>query len=171
MADIVDLRNYSIYEIKTYPGSAQGVVEAERYRSFAQKNCDKNVTWQIGSQYPMRVIPFDAKNDLVVQQYPQFPGVITYYKRKKKQEEKEKVYQEIVKFIKRVVETGEDVDAAVQRFLTEHPEVKNYLIGAAAGIAIATLAEDILTAGAGILDDPASFAVVWALIRAAWAVP
>ncbi|MCP2729521.1 eCIS core domain-containing protein [Limnofasciculus baicalensis] len=170
-ADIVDLTNYAIYEIKTYPGSAQGVVEAERYRSFAQKNCDQNVIWQIGTQYPKRVIPFDAQNELVAQQYPQFPGVITYYKRKRKQEEKEKVYQEIVKFIKRVVETGEDVDAAVQRFLTEHPEVKNYLIGAAVGIAIATLAEDILTAGAGILDDPASFAVVWALIRAARAVP
>lgn len=170
-ADIVDLGNHAIYEIKTYPGSAQGVVEAERYRRFAQKNCDPNAMWQIGTQYPKRVIPLDAQTELICQQYPQFPGVITYYSRKRKQEQKKEVYQEIVKLVKRVVETGEDVDTAVQSFLIEHPEVKNYLIAAAVGITIGTLVEDILTAGGGILDDPASLGVVWALIRAARAVP
>ncbi|MFL5899997.1 MAG: hypothetical protein ACJ75S_02185 [Solirubrobacterales bacterium] len=55
--------------------------------------------------------------------------------------------------------------------MAQHPEVVGYIkaamIGAAIAIVVATIIEDIATLGAGILDDPASFAAAWALVRAA----
>jgi Domain of unknown function (DUF4157) len=81
------------------------------------------------------------------------------------------VLEEIYEFIRRVVETGEDAMEAARKFIAEHPEVLAYIagimIGAAIVIVVATIIEDILTAGAGILDDPASFAAAAALVRAA----
>ncbi len=38
-------------------------------------------------------------------------------------------------------------------------------------IVVGTIIEDIITLGGGILDDPASFAVVWALVRVAQTAP
>jgi nitrous oxidase accessory protein NosD len=60
-----------------------------------------------------------------------------------------------------------NAEEAARRFLAENPEVRYLLIGAAIAIVIATLAEDIATLGAGILDDPASLAVAYALVRVA----
>jgi plasmid stabilization system protein ParE len=75
--------------------------------------------------------------------------------------------EEIADFIRRVVASGEDAERAAQRFLQEHPEVRYLLVGAAVVIVIATIAEDIITLGAGLLDDPASLAVAWTLVRVA----
>ncbi len=75
--------------------------------------------------------------------------------------------REIREFIRQVVESGVNAEEAARRFLAENPEVRYLLIGAAIAIVIATLAEDIATLGAGILDDPASLAVAYALVRVA----
>jgi len=75
--------------------------------------------------------------------------------------------QAIRDFVRQVVESGENAEEAARRFLAEHPEVRYLLIGAAIAIVVATLAEDIATLGAGILDDPASLAAAWALVRVA----
>ena len=189
-ADIVDLRNHAIYEIKTYPGSPRGVDEAKNYRQFAQQNCDSSVEWQIGMQYPMRVIPLDAQREVVAQQYSQFPGVITYYRRQRRRQpqpdpvpvnipERERepaidrrtALQRIAEFVEQVIQSGENAEQAARRFLAEHPEIKYYLIGAAVIVVVGTIIEDIITLGGGILDDPASFAVAWALVRVAQTAP
>ncbi len=75
--------------------------------------------------------------------------------------------QAVRDFIRQVVESGENAEEAARRFLAEHPEVRYLLIGAAIAVVVATLAEDIATLGAGILDDPASLAVAYALVRVA----
>lgn len=80
-------------------------------------------------------------------------------------------YEEIKNFIERVVRSGENAEEAARRFLTEHPEVRNMLIGAAIVIVLATIGEDLLTLGLGIFDDPASFAVAYALVRVAQQAP
>jgi Domain of unknown function (DUF4157) len=77
------------------------------------------------------------------------------------------IREEITDFIQRVVRSGENAEEAARRFLQEHPEVKYVLIGAAIGIVLGTILEDIATLGAGIADDPASFAAAYALIRMA----
>jgi hypothetical protein len=137
-------------------------------------------------QYPYRVIPLDAQRELVAQQYPQFPGVITYYTRQRQRQpqpvpvperkrepvtDRQTALQQIAKFVKQVIQSGENAEQAAQRFLAEHPEIKYYLIGAAVIIAVGTILEDIITLGGGILDDPASFAVVWALVKVAQTAP
>ncbi|HBL10040.1 MAG TPA: hypothetical protein DD379_01110 [Cyanobacteria bacterium UBA11162] len=193
-ADIVDLSTHAIYEIKTFLGSPLGVIEANRYRQFAEQKCDPNVEWQLGTQYPYRVIPLDAQRELVAQQYPQFPGVITYYTRQQQkqpqpdpvrfpvpvpvpQQEQQPVIdrrtalQQIADFVEQVIQSGENAERAALRFLTEHPKIKYFLIGAAIIILVATLIQDLLTLGAGIADDPASFSIVWTLVRVAQTIP
>jgi hypothetical protein len=81
------------------------------------------------------------------------------------------VLEQIRRFVREVVKSGEDATEAARRWVAQHPEVVGYvkaaMIGAAIGIVVATIIEDIATLGAGILDDPASFAAAWALVRAA----
>ncbi|WP_157558503.1 hypothetical protein [Microscilla marina] len=73
----------------------------------------------------------------------------------------------ILLLIKQTITKGIDFDIAIRDFLKKYPKVKYFLAGAAALIMILTIIEDILTFGAGIADDPASFALAWALIKAA----
>ena len=64
-----------------------------------------------------------------------------------------------------------DIELEVARFLHENPEVATFLKGAAitAGITIVvgTIIEDIVTFGAGIADDWASFYLAYRLVRIA----
>jgi hypothetical protein len=82
-----------------------------------------------------------------------------------------RVLEEIHEFIRQVVKSGEDATEAARRFLAQHPElvqfVKGVAIGAAIAIVVATIIEDIATLGAGLADDPASFAAAYALVKAA----
>jgi hypothetical protein len=77
--------------------------------------------------------------------------------------------QKVRDFINEVVEGGANAEEAARQFLRDNPEVRYYLIGAAVLIVVVTLAEDIATLGAGLLDDPASFAAALALVRVAQA--
>jgi hypothetical protein len=81
------------------------------------------------------------------------------------------VLQKVREFVDGVVAGGRDAEEAARRFLEENPDVARYLAAAAIGgaiiIVVVTLAEDIATLGAGIADDPASFAAAFALVRVA----
>jgi Domain of unknown function (DUF4157) len=109
-ADIVDLPLHAIYEIKSYTQIANGLLEVQDYRDAAQRNCDPEAIWQLGTSYPgeaslkssgisytewhfapngrlllRRVIPLDLQTEVVAYQYiPEYPGVIIYHKRKKR---------------------------------------------------------------------------------------
>jgi hypothetical protein len=192
-ADIVNLGTYAIYEIKTYLGAPQGVFEAGRYRDAAVV-CDAAAPWHVGNDYPAHVIPVDAQRELVVQQYPQFPGVVVYYwrlrrlvpipeVRRQEQTDKERdrnqrtapqrqlqpepVLARIARFIKQVLEAADDAEAAATRFVREHPEVRDYILATAVALVVGTIIEDVLTAGAGILDDIATLRIAYALWRVA----
>lgn len=52
-------------------------------------------------------------------------------------------------------------------FLKKNPQIVPYLKGAAAAIVIGTIIEDILTRGAGIADDWASFVMARNIYRIA----
>ena len=81
------------------------------------------------------------------------------------------VLEKVREFVDGVVAGGRDAEEAARRFLEENPDVARYLAAAAIGgaiiIVVLTLAEDIATLGAGIADDPASFAAAFALVRVA----
>jgi len=187
-ADIVDLSTHAIYEIKTWLGKEQGRIEVLRYLNSAINECDPDAPWHAGVAYPPRVIPMTDNTEIVTQQYPDAPGVIVYWKRRRKrQPETEKVrvrqpmpatdrtwqdaLRAIKKFLEDVVQGGLDAEAAAQRFLQENPWVQDFLIGAAITIVVATIIEDIVTLGAGLLDDPASMAAAFALVRIAQTAP
>jgi hypothetical protein len=82
-ADIVDLRDHSIYEIKTFLGQADGAVQAARYMAFALLNCDPSAPWHLGTAYPRRTVQLNRTTELVVQQ-SKLPGVIYYYPRNRR---------------------------------------------------------------------------------------
>jgi hypothetical protein len=201
-ADLVDTAQNKIYEIKTFVGTPQGVIEAERYAVQAQLNCPPPIPriWSVGNDYPAHTIPISNDEELVVQQYPQFPGVVVYYRRRRRrvsepvpvsvpygvpeaetEDERRRrdqpqpvpipvpvpVRQMIVDFIRRTVQAGIDADRAVGDFLQQHPELAYAIAAAGAALFIATIAEDIATFGAGLLDDPATMALAWALFRGA----
>lgn len=84
---------------------------------------------------------------------------------------RQEALEKIRDFLRRVVTSGEEAEAAARGFLRENPEVKYLLVGAAIAIIVATIAEDIATLGAGLLDDPASLAAAYALVRVAQSAP
>jgi hypothetical protein len=74
-----------------------------------------------------------------------------------------------------VVASGEEAYEAAEKFLENNSDVVKYIknivagviIVAAVAIIVATIIEDIASLGAGVLDDPASFAAAFGLVRAA----
>jgi hypothetical protein len=211
-ADMVDLVGHRVYEIKTFVGAPQGVTEARRYADKAQEHCPPPIPmapWRVGDDYPHHTIPMAGNEELVVQQYPPFPGVVVYYRRLRRRQpvpepgpspvpipvpgdERERErdrpqptpqptpfpvpspvpvpqagMQQIREFLERVVQSGDDVEAAARQFLADHPELVYVIAGLAVGIFLGTIIEDILTAGAGIADDPPTMAAAWTLWRVA----
>lgn len=86
-ADIVDTLRHKVYEIKTYVGAPGGVVEAERYAAKAREHCPAPIPqnpWEVGNDYPAHTIPITGNMELVVRQYAEYPGVIVYYKRRRR---------------------------------------------------------------------------------------
>lgn len=63
--------------------------------------------------------------------------------------------------------SGENAEDPTRRFLQQNPELVYLVAGVAIAIFVATIAEDILTAGAGIADDPATIGAAYALWRIA----
>jgi len=74
-------------------------------------------------------------------------------------------------FIRGLLRTGESAATAIPAFLEKHPEVREYLLAAAVTIIVATILEDLVTLGVGLVDDPATLSIALALIRAARAIP
>ena len=77
----------------------------------------------------------------------------------------------IARFIEQVILSGEDAQEAARRFVTENPWIRDFLVGAAIGVIVATIIEDIVTVGGGIADDPLSVIIAWALVRASQIAP
>ena len=82
----------------------------------------------------------------------------------------ENALQRISRFIQELIQSGEDVTEAAQRFLHNNPELIDVLIGAAVGVIVATIVEDIVTAGFGIIDDLVIIPIAATLIRVAQAM-
>lgn len=78
--------------------------------------------------------------------------------------------KQIVDLIKRIVQTGADVEQTVGEFLKSHPEIVDYIYFSVATIFIANILEDIFTLGAGLADEPIVISICLTMIRIARAM-
>jgi hypothetical protein len=74
-------------------------------------------------------------------------------------------YQLIKEFVKNVIDSGVNADAAAGRFLQLHPEIGGAIIAAGVAVVIALLADDATIVG--IIDDVSIPPILMALYRAA----
>lgn len=190
-ADMVDVGKHMIYEIKPMTQAGKGLIEVERYVAMANKHCPP-FAWRVGTDYPPRMLPFNA-GWLSAQQVPYLPGLVIYERlakddpaldpqkvplpqTDKKLEKKQKPVEQpvtqpipatsmdmILEFIDWAVKTAQDAEKACQDFLDKHPELAELIATASVIIFVATIIEDIVTLGAGLADDPATIAIAWKL--------
>jgi hypothetical protein len=78
--------------------------------------------------------------------------------------------QRITEFVKSVIRTGENVEAAAEQFLRQNPDLINVLIGAAVAALAAMIVQDILTAGGAAADNPLIISICFRIIQVARAI-
>jgi Domain of unknown function (DUF4157) len=79
-------------------------------------------------------------------------------------------WQRIKKFIQEIIDSGEEVEPAIRRFLSNNQDLINFVIAAGVLVIVATIAEDIVTAGVGIIDDFIMIPIATAMIRIAYSM-
>ena len=67
-----------------------------------------------------------------------------------------------------MIDSGQDAEEAIRNFLRSHPDLINIVIAAGIAGLIATIGEDIITAGVGILDDLVTIPIFAQMVRIAW---
>jgi hypothetical protein len=156
-------------------GLNAGRDEVERYVENAKIYC-KGVSWKKGVNYETRYLPMPRFPNTLLEATLTEAGVIQYkFVPANQQPQPVHLPQDIADKIKNWVErTGKNVqnlEREIIVFLRENPDVAIFLkaaaYGAAVGIVVATIVEDIVTLGAGIADDWASFAIAYRLVRVA----
>lgn len=73
----------------------------------------------------------------------------------------------VIEFIEGIIHAGGNVEESIRRFLTENPQLIDFIIWAGIGGIVATILEDIATAGIGIADDPLIISICVQMIRIA----
>jgi hypothetical protein len=73
----------------------------------------------------------------------------------------------ILDFIEGIIISGENIDQAVRRFLTQNPNVLRNVEIAVAAIAAGAIISDILSGGTAVAKDPVVAAILSAMLRIA----
>ena len=114
----------------------------------------------MGTDYPTeRIIPISQTEEIVAGQDPEIPGLIIYGRRQRQPEPvpvavPQSAYDKIKHFTTDVFSSGEDIELAARRFLTDNPDLIGFIIGGAVAILLADLVKDVVTLGAGAIDTP-----------------
>jgi hypothetical protein len=186
--DIAVIETGELFEIKPESRLFDGRFQIERYVNLANIHCPTTPSsgvWVKGTSYPFTLLvprilphPMPAK---IIMSYLGEPGVILY-----RTLEGDNVpspvpvaipastLRRIKKFLaehsQRLREI--DIEHAIRDFLEKNPDVEYWIkaaaVGAAMAIVVATIIEDIVTLGAGIADDWASFYLAYRLVRFAF---
>jgi hypothetical protein len=77
---------------------------------------------------------------------------------------------QVMEFVRQVIQTGADAEQAARDFLAAHPDLVDALQAAAVTAIAATILEDLATFGVGLLDDPVIIGICAKLIQVARAV-
>jgi hypothetical protein len=180
-ADMVNTSNGNIFEIKpnNLAGVTNGMAEVENYVAKAILNCSSNLpfgtVWNKGTIYQPTYLP-TATPDRYLEATLMAPGVVgykyvnlSYNPSPSPVPIPSSVFDKLKQLIERLKANTANADRIIGEFMGENPDLVNGIKAAAlsAGISIivGTIIEDVLTAGAGILDDLASFALAYRIIR------
>lgn len=178
-ADIVNISSSEIFEIKPITTSvATATAEVENYINHAKISCQSSAgPWREGYNYPIRVWPHPTKPGKFLKVELTSLGVIQY-----STEETYNLPQtlpvfmpqsyadKLKNFVRSLAQNTSNLEAKVITYLRQNPEMVAYIKGAAIGIVIATIVEDIITLGVGIADDWASFVIARTMWRVAAAI-
>jgi hypothetical protein len=187
-ADIVDTFFYQMYEVK--PASVSNVADAkiqvERYVQKANVECrDKLLNpldnWSKGNVYPAdgRILFNPKKPNIPLLSKLVIDGVITYEDAGPEQKPvEEPVYipettrKRLERVYERLKETDPDTwDKEIGLILRRDPElarfIRNAIIGTAIVVVVGTILEDVLTYGAGIVNDFYCFLMAYRLVAVA----
>jgi hypothetical protein len=179
-ADMVDTHYGTMFEIKPNnpAGLANGTIEVQNYVNKANSNCNPptqiGTNWSKGTSYNATFLPTSTPNRYLKAEYIG-PGVVGYgYVTTTNPIPSpvlvpQSVIDKLKHLIDRLKNNVTDANKIIAEYLHQHPELITYIksaaIGAGVAIIIGTIIEDVLTMGAGILDDVASFALAYKIIR------
>lgn len=175
-ADIVNSISKEMFEIKpdNQAGETAGLAEVQIYVTQGNLTCPPATggSWRAGSNYPTRYLP-DPKNPLnqLVARLGD-NGVILYSSKPSNGSPQtvpvvlpQSLADKLKNLLKQIAATPSTMEQQILAFLRANPSIVPYLKGAAAGVIIATIIEDIATEGVGIADDWESFVVARTLWR------
>ena len=194
-ADMVDLGTKEIFEIKSYNSVWEGggwsgyqtaKDEVTRYVKMANQNCGGG--WRPGASYTAKTfpVPFPYPHNIRVQYDMRGvnTGIITYMDAGGTSTVpvgypipgidlanalKGFFRDLVISYDYAVTGSMYEINQRILLFIKQHPAVKNYLKAAGIAIIIATIAEDVASAGAGIADDWLTFLIarnMWVLSNA-----
>jgi hypothetical protein len=179
-ADVVNLQDKTIFEIKpdNPTGTASGITEVSNYVSKANVYCNTipiGIPWSEGLNYEVATIPTSTTGRYLKTRL-HAPGVIVYtYERNLNPSPPPPVIiplttvQKFKHLIERLKQNFQQADKIIAEYLQQNPDLLTYIktaaIGAGVAIVVGTILEDIITAGAGILDDWACFVLAYRIVR------
>lgn len=178
-ADLVDLTTLEIFEIKTEEELNKGIEQVGKYLANATKECPRPPSvWKLGLNYPslLRILPNPRNPSQILIPRLATPGVIVYKSGTSPNPPivvtvPVDTWERIKRFMERLGRNPASIDLEIARFLRENPDIaialKTAAVTAGVVIIVGTIVEDILTAGAGIADDWASFMVAYRLVKVA----
>ena len=179
-ADIVNLQNKKIFEIKpdNRDGRTSGAAEVANYVQKANDYCSTTfpfgVPWSTGTNYPTTLIPTSTPNKYL-QSSLYAPGVIVYSTVVTSNPVPAPVVVPVDAIVKlrhlidRLKRNFTQAANIIAEFLSANSELVTYIKSAAVGVGIAilvgTILEDIITVGAGLVDDWPCFVLAYRIIR------
>jgi hypothetical protein len=186
-ADIVNKTTGEIFEIKPPAQVITGAAEVTNYMLKANQYCTGSngpltAVWTKGFNYPTRYLPSkDATKFIKAELSTTNPGVIVYTTVDKSTVPQPpplvvpmSVVDKLKELVRRLKENVSEFERIISEYMSENPDLVNYLkgaaIGAAIGIVVGTIIEDFATLGGGILDDLPSFTLAYRIVRFAWAL-
>jgi hypothetical protein len=178
-ADIVNIVTNEIFEIKPPTQTFAGVAEVNTYVAKANENCSttNGGQWQKGTNYPTKFFLNPKDPSFAIRASLDEPGLIIYRDVNRSTNPvsypvalPQNLAIKLKDFLQSLLQNQANMNQKILVFLRENPEVKNWIMGAAAGLIVATLVEDVVTGGVGIADDWASFLIARNMWRVAAAI-
>jgi hypothetical protein len=181
-ADIANTFTNEMFEIKPTgtPNKNLAIAEGGNYVIKANENCPPaSGSWHMGTNYPPtgKVFPHPTQPGKVVLAELTAPGVIQYQIMDLVNSPQpipvlmpESLAEKLKNFVRLLATSTGNVETQIVYFLRKNPEIVPYIKGAAIGVVIGTIVEDIATSGVGVADDWASFVLARTMWRLAAAM-
>ncbi len=184
-ADLANKLTGEIFEIKPESQIIAGAAEVNNYVAKANDYCTGNngpltSVWKNGVNYPTKYFPSKDPTKFIKAELSTInPGVIVYTPVDKSTVPQPppivvpvSVLDKLKELVRRLKENIPEFETIIAQYMSENPDLVNYIKGAAIGAAVAiivgTIIEDIATLGGGILDDIPSFFLAYRIVRFAW---